>query len=75
MVRCDCNAMVTLSRSMQVATTAVEGEQLPLALSNTWVRRAHVALPPLALAADDALLTFGDVLHRTLQAADAPPHR
>lgn len=54
--------------ALQVATVVVAGEQPPLALSNTWVRRAHVALPPLALAADDALLTFGEALNRTMQA-------
>lgn len=47
------------------------GELPPQTLSNTWVRRARLALPVLALAADDALLGFGDALQRTLQPADA----
>ena len=48
-----------------------DGRHLAQALSNTWVRRARVLLPLVALAADDALLTFGDTLQRTLQPADA----
>ena len=47
-----------------------DDRQLAQALSNTWVRRVRVSLPLVALAADDALLTFGDTLQRTLQPAD-----
>jgi hypothetical protein len=55
----------------QVATVLADDRQLAQALSNTWVRRVRISLPLVALAADDALLTFGDTLQRTLQPADA----
>lgn len=61
----------TSACNMQVATVASAGEPPPQALSHTWVRRARVTLPLLALAADDALLAFGDALQRTMQPADA----
>jgi hypothetical protein len=54
----------------QVARVLNLDHELSLALSNTWLRRARIKLPPVAIAIDDALLRFGDTLQRTLQPAN-----
>ena len=69
-----CDVYMSICNT-QVATVLGDGEAPPLALDNTWVRRAQVALPLLALAADDALLAFGEALQRTLQTAESAGDR
>ncbi len=58
---------------LQVASREAGGGGGAGLLAGAWVRRASLALPHLTLAADDALLTFGDALQRTLQAAPPSP--
>ena len=60
-------------RVLQVASRVAGARGGAELLAGAWVRRASLALPHLTLAADDALLTFGDALQRTLQAAAASP--
>lgn len=57
--------------TLQMASRVTEGQGGPASLADWWVRRARVALPHLHVAADDALLTFGEALQRTLQSV--PP--
>ncbi len=57
---------------MQVGSRATDESGGSVSLADWWVRRARLVVPHLTIAADDALLTFGDALQRTLQAAALP---